>query len=139
MMFTQNTIIINGLIISNAILLAAATIAVLRLQDYIRRSAAFWESPTGAALQSDSSADAETVSLMDKRLRHLQSKVDELTKRQPASYTTVVQDLPIENAVRMARDGAGVDDLRRSCGLNKGEAQLLMKLHSVKSHSAAAD
>jgi len=37
--------------------------------------------------------------------------------------------LPIENAVRMAKHGASIEDLMRSCGLNIGEAQLMRKLH----------
>ena len=139
MMFMQNSIIIQGLIISNALLLAAATIAVLRLQNYINKSAEFWDSPTGAALKSDSGGKADSVAQVEKRLRNLQEKVDDLTRRQPTSHTTVVQDRPIENAVRMARDGACLDDLRRSCGLNRGEAQLLMKLHAAKSANVVCD
>ena len=38
--------------------------------------------------------------------------------------------LPIENAVRMARHGASIDELVRNCGLNIGEARLMQKLHS---------
>ena len=44
--------------------------------------------------------------------------------------------LPIENAVRMAKHGASIEELVRGCGLNIGEAQLMRKLHG-QSRAAA--
>ena len=50
--------------------------------------------------------------------------------------TTVERSLPIENAQRMARMGASIEDLTRSCGLNIGEARLMKKLHGKASQAA---
>lgn len=134
-MVIDTPFIIYSLIICNALLLGAATIAVLRLQQYIDRSAAFWESPTGAAVKAESDAESAAVARFETELRCLQRKVEEISRRPPTSHTTVIQDLPIDNAVRMARGGAGVEDLQRACGLNSGEAQLLMKLHSSRARA----
>ena len=46
--------------------------------------------------------------------------------------------LPIDNAIRMAKQGASVADLTRSCGLNLGEAELMKKLHGRNRRAAAA-
>ena len=137
-MLTTSPFIIYGLIVCNALLLAAATIAVLRLQQYIERSAAFWDSPTGASLQSTTETGGESIRYVEQRLRDLQERIDELARRDQSVRGSAVQDLPIDNAVRMVREGAGIDDLRRSCGLNTGEAQLLIKLHGVDLPGAAA-
>ncbi|MBT8099914.1 MAG: DUF2802 domain-containing protein [Gammaproteobacteria bacterium] len=136
-MLTTSPFIIYGLIVCNALLLAAATIAVLRLQHYIERSAAFWESPTGAALNAGAGSDSNRY--VEQQLRDLQKRMDELAKSERSLCGSVVQEMPIDNAVRMVREGAGVDDLRRSCGLNTGEAQLLIKLHAGCDSAAVAN
>ena len=62
-------------------------------------------------------------------MTELQSVVRTLAKRKQPQAQPLDTNLPIENAVRMARHGASIDDLVRSCGLNIGEAQLMQKLH----------
>jgi Protein of unknown function (DUF2802) len=129
-----------ALIISTGLLLAAASIAILRFQNKTLESKEFWNSPTGAVLKVD---DANLMTarerLLEKRLAGLQKIVDELSQRdsaQPMPATS--RDLPFENAVRMAQQGASIEDLRRSCGLNLGEAQLLRRMHAGASVNSAA-
>ena len=43
-----------------------------------------------------------------------------------APVATVV---PMGNALRMAKQGATIDDLTKNCGLSIGEARLMQKLH----------
>ena len=121
------------LIIANAALLAATGIAVVRFQNRFRRFEEFWNSPTGAALANSSPDDNQPRPAADPRLERrvakLQSVVTTLAKKERRVPAAVDCNLPIENAVRMARHGASIDELVRSCGLNIGEAQLLRKLH----------
>jgi hypothetical protein len=127
MMDISNTTILSLLLIANASLVAAGSIAIMRFCRQARRFEKFWESPTGLSL-----ADTQTVHsdpLLEKRVAELQSVVRTLAQKPKAGRDTFEASLPIENAVRMARSGASIDELIRSCGLNIGEAQLMRKLH----------
>lgn len=116
-----------------ALLLGAAAIAILRFQNQCRRFEEFWNSPTGSALANDQPADEQPRPQanrhLERRVSELQSVVRTLAKREQQTTTQADTRLPIENAVRMARHGASIDDLVRGCGLNIGEAQLMRKLH----------
>ena len=122
------------LIIANAALLAAAGIAVVRFLNRFRRFEEFWNSPTGAALANscpdNDQRRPQADPRLERRVAELQSVVRTLAKKERRVQAAVDSKLPIENAVRMARHGASIDELVRSCGLNIGEAQLLRKLHS---------
>lgn len=135
-------LIIQILLAGNALLLGLATIAMLRFRRQARRFERFWDSPTGLALADSPAAEPVTKIATDprleKRVAELQSVVKTLAGRQPAAQQPAVPDkLPIENAVRMAKHGATIDDLIRNCGLNIGEAQLMRKLHGQTRSSTA--
>ena len=130
----SDTTALYMLIIANAALVAAAGIAVARIQRQMRRFEQFWNSPTGASL-----ANREPVSEqprpqanrhLERRVTELQSVVKTLAKREQPTVKPIDGSLPIANAVRMARHGASIDELVRNCGLNIGEARLMQKLHS---------
>ena len=73
---------------------------------------------------------------LDKRISELQQQVAALSAAEPkADSGPVSRPLPIENATRMARHGASVEELTRTCGLNVGEAELLKKLHGAPTTS----
>ncbi len=73
---------------------------------------------------------------LDKRITELQEQIAALSEtEQKVGAETVSRPLPIENATRMARHGASVEELTRTCGLNVGEAELLKKLHSTPTTS----
>jgi len=121
------------LLCSNAVLLGIACLAVARFDRRCRRLDAFWASPTGTAL-AEKQNDAQQKHLqmtqrLEKRVGELQRtvKVMDMSKSPPSPGEERI--LPIENAQRMAKLGASVDDLTRACGLNIGEARLLQKLH----------
>lgn len=121
------------LLASNATLLAIAAVAVIRFERRWQRLESFWDSPTGSALD-DASEDELHEQLMattrlEQRLGELQRTVKLLDMKAPEERAPVERSMPIENAVRMARLGASVEDLTRNCGLNVGEAQLMKKLH----------
>lgn len=139
MMEMTTTMATNLLLFANATMLAAASIAIIRFRKQARRFEQFWDSPTGVSIADTQSLQAQTVPASDpqleRRVAELQSVVKTLAKKTHATREPENVGLPIENAVRMAKHGASIDELIRSCGLNIGEAQLLRKLHG-KSNAA---
>ena len=133
-MSISDTTALYMLIIANAAMLAAAAIAVVRIQRQMRRFEDFWNSPTGASLADrqppPEQPRPQANRHLERRVTELQSVVKTLAKREQPVVKPVDGRLPIENAVRMARHGASIDELVRSCGLNIGEARLMQKLHS---------
>ncbi len=128
------------LLSANAVLLAIASLAVLRFEYRWKRIEQFWDSPTGTAL-SDSADDEvraqiEATRSLEKRLGELQRTVKVMDLNSSKEAPAAERNLPIENAIRMARMGASVEDLTRTCGLNFGEARLMQKLHGQDSKSA---
>jgi Protein of unknown function (DUF2802) len=122
------------LTISIGLLLGAACIAILRFQRITLETRAFWNSPTGSAMQADeASLHEKREKQLETRLQALQKLVDELSKRdRAAELQSPPQALPFENAIRMAKQGASIDDLTRSCGLSVGEAQLIRRMHGCR-------
>lgn len=133
-MIISATTALYTLVIANAVLLAAAAIAVVRMQRQMRRFERFWNSPTGASLVNREPVREQPRPQanrhLERRVTELQSVVRTLAQREQPSIKPVDGSLPIENAVRMARHGASIDELVRNCGLNIGEARLMQKLHS---------
>ena len=129
-----DTTMLYLLLIANAVLLAAAAIAIVRTRRQMQRFEQFWNSPTGASLATREPEQVQPRPQanrhLERRVAELQSVVRTLAKREPPTIKTADANLPIENAVRMARHGASIDELVRSCGLNIGEARLMQKLHS---------
>jgi hypothetical protein len=133
MNMTPETYFLYVLFASNAILLAISCLAVVRFERRWKRIEQFWDSPTGSAL-SDSyddeiRAQVEATKRLEKRLGELQRTVKVMDMKAPQQSPPTERTLPIENAVRMARSGASIEDLTRNCGLNFGEARLMQKLH----------
>ena len=122
----------NLLLIGNAILLAITAIVLMRFHYRCKRLEAFWESPTGDALlrdttESDASA-LQSSQRVEEKLSELQRAVTlmEVKSKAPEAEKKY---LPINNAQQMAKSGASLDDLQKTCGLNRGEANLMMKLY----------
>ena len=68
---------------------------------------------------------------LEQDLSDLQTSVNALADRPRKQTAPVAQPLPIDHAVRMIRNGASIEDLTQTCGLNIGEARLLTKMHGV--------
>ncbi len=129
----STTFTTNLLLIANAAMLAAAAIAIIRFRQQARRFEKFWESPVGAAMAETEALNAQNNSAPDpelsRKVSELQSVVWKLAQKAPVAEQAPKKQLPIENAVRMAKHGASIGELMRSCGLTIGEAQLMRKLH----------
>jgi Protein of unknown function (DUF2802) len=125
-----------GLLLSNALLIAAAGIAVIRIRSEMRAARAFWSSPAVSAMQPEPYDDRDLRRMVDRRITMLEKYLEhQIESRaadvpEPAVLAPHKSEMPVEYAVRMARAGASADDLVRGCGLNKGEAELLMRLHA---------
>ena len=128
------------LLCANAVLLAIASVAVLRFERRWKRIEQFWDSPTGTALSESADdemrAQIEATKNLEKRLGELQRTVKIMDLNSTKENPPVERNLPIENAIRMARMGASVEDLTRTCGLNFGEARLMQKLHGQAAKTA---
>lgn len=133
MMDISTELTTNLLLFANAALLAGAAIALVRFRKQARRFEMFWDSPTGVSLADTQSINAQTAPAanprLERRVTELQSVVRTLARKEQVDREVPETNLPIENAVRMAKHGASIDDLIRTCGLNIGEAQLMRKLH----------
>ena len=149
MMTIALSVTIHLLLIANAALLAAASIAIMRFHNQCRRFEQFWTSPTGTKLADTTYANpleghgkklADTTYVtapktpppsprLERRVSELQDVVWRLARKDCQAQLPIDSALPIENAVRMAKHGASTQELIRGCGLNIGEAQLLRKLH----------
>lgn len=139
----DTTYSLYALLIANACLVAAAALAVLRFQRMMRECKSFWESPTGAALQTAAPAPAPARSatqdkMLAREIAVLQKTVASLCKQERSQLESTPDKMPLEHAVRMAKHGASIDDLTKKCGLNIGEARLMHRLHGRHSISAAA-
>lgn len=146
-MITVDALFILLLLAANAMLLGLTCHALVRFERRCKRIEDFWESPTGNALSDTDDAELreqmQATKRLERRVGELQRtvKVIELNKREPEparpASPAVERNLPIENAIRMARLGASVEELTRSCGLNIGEARLMQKLHRQSTHAGA--
>lgn len=132
---TIQTYSMYALLTCNAALAAAAAIAILRLQRMVKEQKTFWASPTGAALTVPVAEDAMLLKIHG-RLEQLQSDISGL-QRMDKEPATGAGPLPLENAVRMARLGASLEDLTRTCGLSSTEARLLLRVHAQPASGAS--
>lgn len=137
-MMIENSYSLYALLFANAALLAAAALAVLRFQRIVRESRTFWESPTGAAIQTEDPARVDQGKLLAHEISVLRKTVAKLCQRQQSIAAEPPSQMPLEHAIRMARHGASVEDLTKSCGLNIGEARLMHALHGRPPLSIAA-
>jgi len=138
MMLIYNQYSIYLLLAANIVLLGAATIAILRLQQMVNQSERFWRSPTGSALQTGKSSGKQQDAGLERRVAALSKTIDALAEGRSAANAQNAPTLPLENAARMAKQGASVEDITKNCGLNVGEARLLKRLHTAQSEKPAA-
>ena len=133
---------IYALLAANTLVLFGGLLVLLRLQRLCRHNEKMLECPPGIALTDSDEPDDEgerrqilNMLRIEKQLISLRSEIAAQAEARSETPTSE-RVLPLDNAVRMARNGASVDDLTRSCGLNVGEAQLIRKMHA---HAANAE
>lgn len=75
------------------------------------------------ALLAGTNGVAGRIRSLEQRVRRADERHDELQQRQGAV------DIPLRQAVELARKGAVLNELVDSCGLSSGEAELLIRLY----------
>ena len=137
-MTTSISVMVYLLLLANLLLVCAVGLGLVRFLRRCDEFERFWESPTGVALADEAEGDEhlrisqrleQRVGELQKVVRILAAHNGKPSKPSAAPPPGPARILPIDNAVRMARQGATVEDLTRSCGLNIGEAKLMQKLH----------
>lgn len=128
----------NALLVANLLLLGAAAIELLRVRRIVaRHRRAAPESapalPKRAPAQPARTAaeDAGFLSALDERILALRQVAGELARAEPAATRTERYDSSFDDAVRLARRGAQAAELTLSCGLNRGEAELMQRLYAA--------
>ena len=117
---------------ATALLVAAAGIAIVRFQKKFRDSAAFWASPTGTFIHAEAHG-GESNDAIAVQLAELRQLLESLAARDRSSPSVVSGESRFGNAVKLAKQGVTPGELTKHCGLNIGEAQLLIRLHGPRS------
>ena len=69
---------------------------------------------------------------MGEELIALREKLAQLDNKQQRLEQQDMQTMPYNHASRLVSMGASLDDLMQACGLSRGEAELMLKLHGNK-------
>jgi hypothetical protein len=75
----------------------------------------------------------ETVSVMSARIEAMSERVEIDARRPQLAAVVTPQARGYDLAMRMAKNGASVEDLVANCGITRHEAELLTRLHAAKS------
>ena len=136
-MIIDDPTIYYAVLAGKAFVLLLGTIVLLSMWRQTRRVEQYLAELRNAPAPEEQKTDASKQHLiaslrLDKRISELQQQIAALSvAEKKAEHGPASRPLPIENATRMARHGASVEELTRTCGLNVGEAELLKKLHSA--------
>ncbi len=76
------------------------------------------------ALCSGASGMSEHLGRVEQQLRRLQERQEQLEMRDPVNRE-------YHQAIKLIRNGAGIEELIEHCGLVRAEAELLMRLHGT--------
>lgn len=120
------------LLVSTALLAGAASVSIARFQKKARDAAAFWNSPTGAAVQADAGHGEHAENELAEQIAGLREAIEALVRERAAQTAAPSATPKMDNAILLAKQGASVTDLVQCCGLNVGEAKLLLRLHGSR-------
>lgn len=124
-----------------AALLLALIAVVVALTLYLRLNRLLREQhKVPAQLQSDLRALVNSAVQVGKRLRRmelqvklLQQRQEELGVRQDKMAQVEAHEAGYDQAVKLARKGASVEELMEICNLSRGEAELIAMMHRLDS------
>ena len=130
-MFIEATDSMHALMFAIAVLLTAAATALARIERYLRHGVEFSRNQ-----QAEQVAVAEVTEGADntvaRRFASLEESLENVSSRQEELATVSRSEKSYENAVRLAKTGAGVEQITKNFGISKGEAQLLVRLHAAQ-------
>ncbi len=110
----------------NVALIAANIVAARRMSGERRR-----HQEEIRALNSDISALCSGATGLGNHLNEIEQQLRRLYERQDQIELRDPTEREYHNAVRLIKDGAGMKKLMDVCGLTRGEAELLMRLHGM--------
>lgn len=84
-----------------------------------------------AILRADVETLTNCIKQLERQMQHLSGRQNQLELRDPITQT-------YEPAIRLVRKGADVEELVSTCGLARGEAELIMMLHRNATAAGAA-
>jgi len=127
----------NDILILAAIICIAALLGTLELVRYSRsKRIANEQFAAVCRIQNDIHAlcagainMGKHVDALEQRIRRLAERQDQLELRDPLEQTYA-------HAIRLAQKGVDVNELVENCGLARGEAELLLRVHRVQQRQA---
>lgn len=135
-MIDNNSEALNLMVAANVLLAAGALLLIVWARSLLQQLERRFQE-----LEQRQSADAtdsallgfldHRLSMLDERLQNLQINVAPVVESADPSPESSAR--PFDYAVRMARQGAGVEDLVRACGLSSTEAELIHRVHGMTS------
>lgn len=108
------------------------SLRALRRADRLERRQALLEAELAAAREALARAEAaagETSAASERRHADTEARLAGIEEQQEQLRLLAEGSGGYGQAIRLARQGASVEDLARDCGLNRGEAELLVSLH----------
>jgi hypothetical protein len=119
-----------SLSVANALVLVAAIVAIFWVHRVLCGKAIHSRLAAGTAIEAEIAALTANGRRVASQLQEMQKTIDSLAILERLLEEPASRGLPMERATTLARSGATVDELTRSCGLSIGEARLMRRLHS---------
>ncbi len=121
----------NALLAANLLLLGVTAIELLRVRRIVARYRR--PAPETAGTPATTAEDvARLLGALEERIAELRQLAGELARSGQAPALAERHDSAFDDAVRLARRGAQAAELSRSCGLNRGEAELMQRLYASR-------
>lgn len=89
------------------------------------------EAATAKALRADLGALSAIIAGLGSRLVRIEQHLHGVSERQDQLELRPGGERSYSHAIRMVHKGADVDELVASCGMNRGEAELLLRVHGM--------
>ena len=126
------SIAITALVVSDVLLVLLGVLAyrLYHREPTAAREIAYQE------VHQDLKAHALSIRALDERLTRSETQLERLLaqgERQPLSSHKEVDHKTFEVATKLALQGAGVEEIVNLCGLTRGEAELIHRLHGISS------
>ena len=83
------------------------------------------------ALRNDLGAMCASIAGFSERLVRIEQQLRTVGDRQEQLELRPSGERSYTHAIRMVQKGASVDELVASCGMNRGEAELLLRVHGL--------
>ncbi|MEJ2573771.1 MAG: DUF2802 domain-containing protein [Gammaproteobacteria bacterium] len=119
-----------------------AIVALVLILEFVRysRSRKFMQKQMAVMgrMQKDMHALCAGAINMGKHVDSLEGRIRRLGERQDRLQLRDPMEQAYTRAIRLAQKGVDVNELVENCGLSRGEAELLLRIHRVQERHATA-